>query len=261
MIAKRRLGVLHVNAEPVQEGEFYKDVISTISIKDASPGEGIHWNMVNGKLIAERVILCGVSWDILDNNGLIFGKEVVINGLPYLLRSLKVGGQQYQPNEWQDILNEAGDEDSIWHWKSSYFWGQEMDEDREEERLRSWSEEERLSQKPYRIYIGGTEANAWHSYCSFYRDRNIGFRPVLEPICPVVNDALINKELIVWSSSGNAIRGKLIEFTPYDLVLSDSLQVAFDGVGINNFAERRVGPQRIFIINRSQVNIVQAYQN
>ena len=250
MIVKRRLGVLHVNAEPVQEGELYKDVISTISIKDAPSEEGIHWNMVNGKLIAERVILRGVSWDTLNYNGLIFGKKVVINGLPYLLRSLKVGGQQNQPNEWQDILNETGDKNTTWHWKNSYFWGQEMDKDRGKERL---------SQRPYRIYIGGTKANAWHSYHPFYRDRNIGFRPVLEPICPVVNDALINKELIVWSSSGNAIRGKLIEFTPYDLVLSDSLQVAFDGVGLNDFAERKVGPQRIFIVNRSQVNIVQAY--
>ncbi|CAI8879190.1 hypothetical protein EMIT07CA2_30086 [Brevibacillus sp. IT-7CA2] len=123
----------------------------------------IQWREVNhnGKrlLISDRVILWGMTWDALNDLGLVFGKNVTIDGQQYILRLLTGGssrrgsddyaGGSPSTNEWdQYIVNEAGlsglpiptssDLDKVqdandfngahnqfWNWFYADSWGQE----------------------------------------------------------------------------------------------------------------------------------------
>ena len=259
MVAKRTFGTLYVNGWPVVPGSRWTEVVESIDLKSTEPRNAISWVMVNGLLVADHTILLGVSWDNLYDNGMIFGKDVLVDRLPYRVRSLKIGGYKDAPCEWHDFLNEVGEDDDLWHWKEAFFWGQEMDEMREDIRQKTWSAEDREIIKPYRVY-GGEELGPrfWNSYCSFYRDKSIGFRPVLEPISPVINDALVDSKLMIWSNTGSAICGYLKEFTSYDLVLDDCIQLAQGVGGESNFAKSGHGRQ--IFIDRKEVFSVQAYQ-
>ncbi len=57
-----------------------------------TPSKEIGWVAVNGLLIADQCLLTNVSWDDLDVQGLVFGKEVTVQGLRFKIRLLKVNG-------------------------------------------------------------------------------------------------------------------------------------------------------------------------
>lgn len=60
-------------------------------------------------MICDRNILKGVSWDELNNQNLVFGKVVIIDGQKYILRLLKGGDKKKDEvdNEWNRyIVNE-----------------------------------------------------------------------------------------------------------------------------------------------------------
>lgn len=48
-----------------------------------TPSKEIGWVAVNGLLIADQCLLTNVSWDDLDVQGLVFGKEVTVQGLRF----------------------------------------------------------------------------------------------------------------------------------------------------------------------------------
>lgn len=85
-----RMGSLYLDDQPILPlVEFQQD--QAIGIGKAVPGKEITWVLVNGILIADQCLLSNISWDDLNTQGLIFGKEVSIGGLRYTLRSLRVG--------------------------------------------------------------------------------------------------------------------------------------------------------------------------
>lgn len=65
-----------------------------ISIKDTKPGNELCWVVVNGLLIADRCLLTNISWDNLEQQGMVFGKQLCIDGAKYLCRLLKLGNQK-----------------------------------------------------------------------------------------------------------------------------------------------------------------------
>ena len=135
-----------------------------IEIKDTDSNDAykINWIEVNdggGKLlIADRNLLVSVSWDTLNSQGLISGKNIIIDGQQYKLRLL-TGGSNYRNgnydggtpnnNEWDRIIcNEGGFSDlptpnssdldtntnetdrvgthnGKWNWYCCYSWVQE----------------------------------------------------------------------------------------------------------------------------------------
>jgi len=177
-----------------------------LSIGNTFQGKAISWIKANGLLVADHTICFDISWDDLNRQGFIFGKKVVIDGIPYFCRSLRVGSNKDMPNEWDDILDAVGEDDSFWHWRDNYFWGQETSKLNEANRA----------------YRGYRSARRWNCCLSaFYRNVDIGFRPVLEPLVP---DSLISDSLIGTTVNahgcGGTISGVLTGFTDYDLFLS-----------------------------------------
>ena len=53
---------------------------------DTCPGFEIEWVHLNGLYVAKRNLRSSISWDALNAEGLIFGKEITIDGRPFLCR-------------------------------------------------------------------------------------------------------------------------------------------------------------------------------
>lgn len=167
-----------------------------------TPSKEIGWVAVNGLLIADQCLLTNVSWDDLDVQGLVFGKEVTVQGLRFKIRLLKVGSKEDVPNEWDAALDAVGEDDTLWHWDHKFFWGQEPV---------SGSVSRRASRGYY-------SARYWDDYSSGYRIVGVGFRPALEPLPTDPSAIRHSQEALVIGRAG-AVAGSLIDATAYDLVI------------------------------------------
>ena len=167
----------------------------TISFGD---GDDLRWVVVNGMLIADRLLLVNISWNNLLLQDFISGKQVIINNQKFLCRLPKVGTEIDTPNEWDAALDVTGEEDSLWHWSRAAFWGQES-----------------VAFAP-RLIRGYTSAR--HFDCSYSTAQRpyIGFRPVLEPLPS--NDLSAGSKICAVGGQ-SVLYGKVQEVTDYDAVV------------------------------------------
>lgn len=196
-----KLGSLFLDGRPVETGMQYVPS-QTIEVGEMTPSKEIGWVAVNGLLIADQCLLTNVSWDDLDVQGLVFGKEVTVQGLRFKIRLLKVGSKEDVPNEWDAALDAVGEDDTLWHWDHKFFWGQEPV---------SGS----VSDRAIRGY---TSARHWGWSDSSSRHALLGFRPALEPLPTDPSAIRHSQEALVIGRAG-AVAGSLIDATAYDLVI------------------------------------------
>ena len=126
--------------------------------------------------VADYAVTHAVSWNGLNDEGLIFGKNYASGGVDYTLRAPSVGSDATglgdsdpgvpQSNEWDTMLNK--DSGYIQNWNEMYSWGQDtvsLD----------------ASDASRRAVRGYNSARRWfHSYATRSYS-NHGFRPVLDP--------------------------------------------------------------------------------
>lgn len=196
-----KLGSLFLDGRPVETGMQYVPS-QTIEVGEMTPSKEIGWVAVNGLLIADQCLLTNVSWDDLDVQGLVFGKEVTVQGLRFKIRLLKVGSKEDVPNEWDAALDAVGEDDTLWHWDHKFFWGQEPV---------SGSVSRRANR-------GYNSARYWNWNGSSYRNASLGFRPALEPLPTDPSAIRHSQEALVIGRAG-AVAGSLIDATAYDLVI------------------------------------------
>ena len=121
--------------------------------------------------VADYNVTHTVSWDDLNNEGLIFGKGYVAGGVSYTLRAPSVGSKYTgsddsergtpQSNEWDKIL----DKDSGYiNWPDMYSWGQDT----------------ATTNESHRALRGCYSARGYVWNPSSSRSASFGFRPVLE---------------------------------------------------------------------------------
>ena len=125
--------------------------------------------------VADYAVTHAVSWNGLNDEGLIFGKNYASGGVDYTLRAPSVGSDATglgdsdpgvpQSNEWDTMLNKS--RGYIQNWNEMYSWGQDtvsLD----------------VSDASRRAVRGYNSARRWfHSYATRSYS-NHGFRPVLE---------------------------------------------------------------------------------
>lgn len=196
-----KLGSLFLDGRPVETGMQYVPS-QTIEVGEMTPSKEIGWVAVNGLLIADQCLLTNVSWDDLDVQGLVFGKEVTVQGLRFKIRLLKVGSKEDVPNEWDAALDAVGEDDTLWHWDHKFFWGQEPVS----------------GSVSHRAIRGYTSARHWGWSDSSSRDALLGFRPALEPLPTDPSAIRHSQEALVIGRAG-AVAGSLIDATAYDLVI------------------------------------------
>ena len=201
MVHTLKLGSLYLDDKPVtQEAEYCPG--RTISFGEAAPDTAISWVPVNGLLIADRCLLTSISWDDLNAQNLVFGKEIKVQGFQFRSRLLKVGNAEGVPNEWDAALDVVGENDDLWHWEDMFFWGQE-------------TVAITASGRVYRGYLSARSFN-WNS--SSNRRVYRGFRPALEPLHTDHSVLRPSQDVLVIGYDGCVV-GKLVAETLYDLVL------------------------------------------
>ena len=184
----------------------------TIGNTPSAEANKLQWHKIQDGdktlLICDRVLLVSVSWDDLNAQGLVSGKEITIDGARYKCRLL-TGGSNYRGsdgysggtptnNEWDRFVTReevitglpaplSSDLDStmnstdhtsthnlFWHWVGVY----------------SWCQEVYSSNASYRAYRGYNSARNWYYFSSSNRYADLGFRPVLEVLntAPLISD-------------------------------------------------------------------------
>lgn len=196
-----KLGSLFLDGRPVETGMQYVPS-QTIEVGEMTPSKEIGWVAVNGLLIADQCLLTNVSWDDLDVQGLVFGKEVTVQGLRFKIRLLKVGSKEDVPNEWDAALDAVGEDDTLWHWDHKFFWGQEPVS----------------GSVSHRAVRGYFSARRWDYYSAAISNPFLGFRPALEPLPTDPSAIRHSQEALVIGRAG-AVAGSLIDATAYDLVI------------------------------------------
>lgn len=184
----------------------------TIGNTPSAEANKLQWHKIQDGdktlLICDRVLLVSVSWDDLNAQGLVSGKEITIDGARYKCRLL-TGGSNYRGsdgysggtptnNEWDRFVTReevitglpaplSSDLDStmnstdhtsthnlFWHWVGVY----------------SWCQEVYSSNASYRARRGYRSARRWRYSSSSNRYADLGFRPVLEVLntAPLISD-------------------------------------------------------------------------
>ena len=122
--------------------------------------------------VADYAVTHTVSWNGLNDEGLIFGKNYASGGVDYTLRAPSVGSNATgsgdsqrgvpQSNEWDTMLNKNSG--YIKNWNGIYSWGQDTT------RYNS----------PLRAARGYSSARYWYYINAATSSPSVGFRPVLE---------------------------------------------------------------------------------
>ena len=120
--------------------------------------------------VADYAVTHTVSWNGLNDEGLIFGKNYASGGVDYTLRTPSVGSNSTgsgdsqrgvpQSNEWDTMLNKNSG--YIQNWNAMYSWGQDA------------------YSTSGRAFRGFNSARFWLSNYATYSNPYVGFRPVLE---------------------------------------------------------------------------------
>lgn len=159
-------------------------------------------------LVADRNILTRISWDELNEQDLVFGREIKLRGNRFKLRILTGGDRPFEGdyelggsplnNEWDQIIANLeentslpipmeddfseyvsaesfnGNHNKFWNWAYTF----------------SWCQETPVAFGSYRVVRGNYSARYFRNYTSSYRGVNVGWRPVLE----VLNSAPLNSD-------------------------------------------------------------------
>ena len=225
-----KLGSLYLDGKSIAPEAKYQPG-QAISFGETLPDMAISWVPVNGLLIADRCLLTNVSWDDLDAQGLVSGKEITVQGFRFKIRLLKVGSEEGVPNEWDAALDTAGEDDALWHWYGKYFCGQES--------VRGAASS--------RVIRGYDSARSFYWLSSDYWDTSLGFRPALEPLSTDPAALMHGQEVLVIGRAG-AVVGSLIDATAYDLVIQPNA----DGlIGEVSFAAKM--QDSTLVVDRSEI--------
>ncbi len=205
----RIFGTLYLDNEKQKKpGDFleYKDIPEylgqKIEIKDTDKNEEnkLSWVEINDNdkklLICDRNILKGISWNELNEQNLVFGKVVIIEGKKYILRLLTGHSEKknYKENEWDryvvntdkidglpisteyDITNSSKQQDdkeklngksnTLWHWYN----------------FSSFTQSEGLRSEKFCIIRGFYSTTYSNQSIKDLKYETVGYRPVLELI-------------------------------------------------------------------------------
>lgn len=186
-------------------GEDYFSIRSTV------PGKEIPWVSYGTGFVCAKVLCSSIPWDKLNDLGFIFGRQVYIDGKEYLCRSLKVGANPGDPNEWDDILAALGDSNETWGWSRRWFWGQETSVD----------------DPANGVCRGFLSPKARRNLLLHTKELTVGFRPVLEPLARLTqeNRPHLGLKVSVWVGNGVEIRGVLSGVDDYDIILESDVKV------------------------------------
>ena len=164
----------------------------------------VKWARVNGNWYCVNVYCLGISWEELRVMGYVYGRPVCIDGAFYLCRCPELTPY----GEWDKVITATK---GVVDWGNTNlsFFGKE------------YLNRDAVYQEARCAICGCVGLDMVGSIKADEHASNTGFRPVLEPIdLPGVhiNSDMLNTLITVYLGEV-ALRGSLMEYTDYDLVL------------------------------------------
>ena len=155
----------------------YAGTVDAYSLKNEADTDTTSYE--HSLFIADYAMTHTVSWDSLNIQGLIFGKEYTSDGIDYTLRAPSVGSgwtdngedERGTPtnNEWDTILDKANQTGGhIKNWTDFMSWGQDSS----------------VRVRTFRTSRGLASARFWSSWPCTQPDDYNAYRPVLEVLNP-----------------------------------------------------------------------------
>ena len=207
---KQRFGSVYINSRPVKNAAISEQSFMIWDTYSA-PDLAMSWIRVGGIWICDETVITDISLRTLeDKYRYRYGNILFIDGKTYLCRSLRVGTNTGEANEWDAALDEVGDDDEIWHCKRIAFFGQD----------------ECQSDQTVGFVRGKQTSRNWDKVGADYKDLTLGFRPVLEPLRK--EDQLsydIVGQTVFVRSHCDMVAGQLLDYTDYDLVLRPDVSI------------------------------------
>lgn len=243
MQEKNKLEILHfgsllLNDEPVDPGAIYgTQATPKLSIVPTVPGKEIPWLRRGSRLIALQNVIYGVSWVDLFANGFTYGisTDIAIDGRQYQCRLPRLGRYAKQPNEWEEFFRGLGTniQRTV---ENGFSWGMELIE-------------------PGKASMRcGSSLNSWTASPRSNQTSSFGFRPVLEPVLPPLEDIPIGFKLQIDGNDGySRICGALMHISEYDIILSTE-GFQFDG---DDPMCKEVSPE-VVVVDRSKITHITA---
>lgn len=116
---KKQFGSLYINKRPVvpagRQFDRYRET-PVLELGGTKPGKEIEWLTVGHLLIATRVLIHSISWEDLDQRGLISGQEAVIDSKRYKVRTPSV-------KEWDEAAAMCvGHIQDLWYFQDGWSW-------------------------------------------------------------------------------------------------------------------------------------------
>lgn len=102
MVEIRRIGSVYFDDKPVSPGSPLGR--HQFAIGDTRLGKEIRWVKDGSLLVADHCVCTDVSWEQLNQMGLVYGTKVIIDGKTFLCRCLTAGRSMADPNEWDTCL-------------------------------------------------------------------------------------------------------------------------------------------------------------
>ena len=218
-----KLGTLKVNgnvyakpSNPVQGGDCVSYNGTAISIENTQAGkelQWIEWTKLDGTkmLVCDRCLVVSITWNNLNSAGLIFGKEITIDGQKYKVRSLtgSTGASGTYGtgcnNEWDQFLDAVGESNDLVHWQNMY----------------TWCQDTYYSNSSYRSLRGSSSARNYNYGTATSDYIGVGWRPALEILNSAPQISPANKSygeittppsltVTVTDSDGDAYTGKML---------------------------------------------------
>lgn len=168
-------GIVQIPEDPTCDGDMIGYNRPDIMITNTKRGFEIAWlHLKDNIYICDRGLINCVSWDTLEKAGYVSGKEVMIDGKRCRIR-LMTGSNgipgtygKDRCNEWDELMDKYGENNSLTHYKDIYAWCKEVNCDYSDCR----------SLRGYASARGYSYSNTPDT------DTLVAFRPVLEILNP-----------------------------------------------------------------------------
>lgn len=189
-------GSIYLDGKPVYPGLSYEG--EKIEIGTTTVGKRLKWYFTGGRLMASECILRDISWDALNAQDLVYGREIIIGAMRFRIRLLR--GNPDGLGEWMELVNAAGG--------PAYIGGSG---------LLTWGQECEKGDTNWSVAFTCT-TGSWCGYYTSSEWEDFGWRPVLERVS-MDPTFLLGKRVVATSDRNCQCRGILESVSDYDLVL------------------------------------------
>lgn len=127
-------GIVQIPEDPTYDGDMIGYNRPDIIITDTKPGFEIRWlHLKDNIYICDRGLINRVSWNALKEAGYVDGKEVTIDGKRCKIRLMTGSNGESGTygkechNEWDELMDKYGEDNSLTHFEDMYTICQETD--------------------------------------------------------------------------------------------------------------------------------------